>query len=389
MNIPPLWQTEIDAGTEFGKRILKGLATPITKRPVKPVKPDVSSIGHQIRSEWESKLGYTITCGTCLAFLSSLNKAVAFHHSSLSDELYTMLPFSDTMRATYKIPQRKELIREIVNRIVPELKVDLTKIVNYKISQPNNSDWATVVTTAPRKEATLEACLYSIIVAGWCPTVFAEPDSIQLSGYKYFNNDVRLGAWFNWLKSVRWALEKTTAKYILSVQDDSLFHPDSRCFIEQIMWPTNRVGFISLYTAKHYSENRSGDLKPVGLNQIETSSLWGACALVFPREALIQIVNHPLVGVWTGVPSRDLSDAEKIELLEQKKNNPYLIQNVDTAIGKIITGLHLEMYVVDPSPVRHISTYSSIGHSDSNAGKRNCGRCADHTKPLMEQVFPV
>jgi hypothetical protein len=129
-------------------------------------------------------------------------------------------------------------------------------------------------------------------------------------------------------------------------------------------------------------------MKPLGLNRIITSALWGACALVFPRDTVQQILNHPLTQNWTGIPPKDLSEREKHNLLQEKKNKSYLIQNVDTLIGQVLNGIGLEMWCIDPSPVQHIAVYSSIGHADNNTGKRNCLRCADHKKPLDRQVFP-
>lgn len=256
------------------------------------------------------------------------------------------------------------------------------------ISTPKSSDWATVLTTAPRKDPTLKQCVDSIKYAGWEPTVFAEPDSIHLTGVKYILNQTRLGTWHNWLQSLRWALQKTTARYILSVQDDSLFHPDSRDLVERLMWPSKKTGFISLYTASHYSADLSGNLKPVGLNQITTGSLWGACALVFPRHVVEQILDHPITKSWLGQPPHNLSDSEKTNYVQHRKENPSSIQNVDTALGKVMNSLHLSMYCIDPSPVTHVATHSSINHG-SNTGKRNCSRCANHNLPLVDQVFPT
>jgi len=249
------------------------------------------------------------------------------------------------------------------------------------------TDWFVCVTTAPRKDPTISSCLTSITACGWNPVVFAEPDSQTVEGYRFVHNSVRLGAWHNWLKSMRAALE-SNAKYILSAQDDSLFHPDSKQFIERVMWPSGNTGFISLYTAKHYSQNLSGELKPLGLKRLITSSLWGACALVFPRDVVVQILDHPLSQEWTGIAPNTLSEGQKLKLLQEKKEKPYLIQNVDTLIGRVLNGIGLEMWCVDPSPVQHIAVYSSVGHADNNTGKRNCLRCADHKLPLDKQVFP-
>ena len=249
-----------------------------------------------------------------------------------------------------------------------------------------DSNWFVSVTTAPRRDPTIENCLDSISACGWNPIVFAEPESVVVGGYRYVNNSERLGAWHNWLQSMRAAVQ-SNAKYILSAQDDALFHPDSKKFAERVMWPNDKVGFITLYTAKHHSHNLSGELKPLGLHRLVTNSLWGACALLFPRDVVAQILDHPLTQNWTGIPLNTLSDRQKAKLLEEKKEKPYLIQNVDTLIGKVLNGIGLEMWYVDPSPVQHIAVYSSIGHADNNTGKRNCFRIADHNKPLYEQVF--
>lgn len=255
------------------------------------------------------------------------------------------------------------------------------------IKQPVDRDWAVVVTTAPRKSPTLTDCIQSLFNAGWNPVIFAEPDSIQLEDVKTFTNSTKLGAWHNWLKSVKWALKYTEARYIMTVQDDSLFHPDSRSFIESVMWPDNNIGFLSLYTASHYSFEKDNSPKPLGINRIRTGSLWGACALVFPRHVLQDLINHPVALNWTGIAPAGLNDAEREHTRLSKLENPHLIQNVDSAIGRILNAMHLGMYFVNPSPVQHIATHSAISHG-SNTGKRNCGRCADHSIPLEEQVFP-
>lgn len=378
---------ECQAGKfDLATRLAEEIDKPRSPRPVLPlnervVKPNKSTIGTQIKKLIETTSGLKITCGECLSYILSLNKDTTFDPVRVSKYLAANVPWHDRLSYTQLVVVMEELITPVLNNVN-------AKVTDNSILKFSDSDWVTVVTTSPREEPTIQLCLDSIVTAGWNPVVFAEPDSVNVEGYTYRNNTTRLGAWHNWLQSVRWALEKTTAKYILSVQDDSLFHPDSRSFVESIMWPSNKTGFVSLYTAKHYSENRSGDLKPVGVNKIETSSLWGACALVFSRESLTQVVSHPLVEGWTGIPPAELSDKAKLELVNRKKENPYLIQNVDSAIGKIVNGLHLEMYMIDPSPVTHVSKFSSIGHSNNNTGKRNCIRCADHSKPLAIQVFP-
>jgi hypothetical protein len=347
-----------------------------------------STVGTQIREVWEKEIGYRISCNTCLEFLRSLDTRNNHVHERLVNDCYANLPFPETIRAVLKPKQRKERLSELLLPIVPKKATAYIPTPANPIEKATDKDWAVVVTTAPRQDPTIETCLESIRYAGWEPVIFTEPDSTVIEGYSFLSNTVRLGAWHNWLRSMRWALDKTTAKYILSVQDDSLFHPDSRAFIERIMWPSSNVGFISLYTAKHYSQNLSGEMRPLGVNRLITANLWGACALVFPRDVVYQILDHPLTKDWTGIPPKNLTDKEKANLVKEKKEKPWLIQNVDSLIGRVLNGIGLEMWCVDPSPVQHISQYSSIGHANNNTGKRNCLRCADHNKPLDRQVFP-
>jgi hypothetical protein len=236
------------------------------------------------------------------------------------------------------------------------------------------------VTTSPRRHCTLELCLASIDVCGWDPIVFAEPGS-TLTEYQTIENTSRLGVWHNWLNSVRWCLEHTRTPRILTVQDDSLFHPDSKRFVDAMIWPSN-CGFVSLYTPKHYSIGKRGQIRPRGINRISTKSLWGACALLWERQILEQVVETPTCRYWQGAKPKSGNAA----VMERRKQNPELIANSDTAIGKAVNRLGLAMYFVDPSPVHHIAKYSTILHGD-NSGRRNCYRCADFDRPLADQVY--
>lgn len=232
--------------------------------------------------------------------------------------------------------------------------------------------WAVAVTTAPRHPSTLTECLESIVNCGWYPTVFAEPGSTQTE-YPTIQNEVQLGVWHNWLSSCRWVLDNTNAELILTSQDDSYYHPDSKDYIESIDWPNN-AGFISLYTPKHYS-------KKSGLYRVYTRSLWGACALVWQRNVLDQVINHPIALSWKGAPPRSRNKG----VYATRLANPHTIANSDTAIGKILNNLKLGMYFVDPSPVSHIAVTSTIGHG-GNRGRRNAKRLADHSIPLIHQL---
>lgn len=241
--------------------------------------------------------------------------------------------------------------------------------------EASHKEVAVAVTTAPRQECTLVYCLASIESCGWAPIVFAEPGSTE-TDYQTNWNKNKLGIWHNWLNASRWCLENTSSEYIMTVQDDSLFHPESKLLVDRMYWPSD-AGFVSLYTPKHYSVKR-----PVGINKIRTKSLWGACALLWSRSSLSAVVDTPTARNWLGAPPKSKSKS----VIESRRNNPSMIANSDTAIGKAMNRLELGMYFIDPSPVHHIARFSTISHGD-NTGRRNCGRCSDFDKPLWEQVY--
>ena len=249
--------------------------------------------------------------------------------------------------------------------------------------------WFVAVTTAPRKDPTLQTCLDSILINGWRPYIFGEPGEYKLNN-EYEENlivhDTRKGVWWNWIESCRYALENSDADIIMTVQDDSLFHPNSREYVEKFMWPCPKTGFISLYTPQHYSTRmhlKSRPQRPLGLNRISTKALWGACALVWPRKVLEQVMEHELIEGWLGAPLKTKSAWE--ERKKKRREEPWTIQNSDTAIGKIMNWTGRSMWFMDPSPVQHIAKYSATNHG-GNTGKRNCGRCAKYSIPLEDQV---
>lgn len=244
-------------------------------------------------------------------------------------------------------------------------------------------EWFTAVTTAPRPECTLQQCIDSLIVAGFNPTIFAEPDSTKIESCPTIVNPEKMGVWYNWLKSCEHALNNTTANVIMTVQDDSLFHPDCKTFAEKILWPSKSCGFVSLYTPKHYSvvPHFKTKERDMGVNRVYTRSLWGACALIWPREVLEAVLEHKITKTWLGAPTKSRSQS----VMDKRRADRTLVQNSDTAIGKIMNRMKRSMYFVDPSPVEHISQYSVVGHG-GNKGRRNCKRCAKWAEPLEDQV---
>lgn len=275
----------------------------------------------------------------------------------------------------------RSAMREVADRM-------LTMAIT-RARKNETEEWFVAVTTAPRKEPTVEMCLESLTLAGFRPYIFAEPKTNGLDmdthGERLVLHNERMGVWQNWIYSARYAIENSSADIIMTVQDDSLFHPDCKIFTESILWPAKDVGFVSLYTPKHYSfrPKDQHELRAPGVNRIHTRSLWGACALVWPRKVLEEVLQDDIIYNWLGAPTRTKSIWEKKK--EERRNDSTQIQNSDTAIGKIMNKMKRSMYFVDPSPVNHFATHSTTGHG-GNRGRRNCHRCAKFSAPLQRQV---
>lgn len=250
-------------------------------------------------------------------------------------------------------------------------------------------DWAVTVTTAPRQINYLPGVLHSLAAAGWSdPVVFAEPGSSVPAGVSTIQHETRQGCFRNWLYSARWALANTTAEQIIMVQDDTIVHPDSRQLAEEyLLWPPD-AAFVSLYCPAHYAKDR------VGVLQIKTKSLWGTCAMVWRRDVLQEVVDSPTIRHWRGLaPKRAKNETRQshrnrvVAFYEDREQHPEKINNSDYVAGLAVVRASKRMYHVSPSPARHVAAVSTIKHGD-NSGRRNCGLCADHSRPLIPQVFP-
>jgi len=263
-----------------------------------------------------------------------------------------------------------------------------------RINKPRRMKWVAAVTTAPRKDPTLRRCVESMLNAGWSPIIYAEPGT-DLSGLpsdvEIIHRPRKFGCWHNWREASIDLLDRfPDADAIMTVQDDTVFHPQALDFADDAFWPEppEKVGFVSLYTPMHYSHTcqlwdsrgtllyeggnwwnatqrankdkrlqlRRANKKPDGRYQIVTQSLWGACALVFPRESLRKLVYHPIALNWRGAGKK-------------KDLPPEEIRNSDTAIGLAIRKMGLSMHWYVPSLATHIARHSTLGHGD-NSGRR-------------------
>ena len=214
-----------------------------------------------------------------------------------------------------------------------------------------------VVTTAPRQENYLPHTLASLVSNHWEPIIFAEPGSnLDLVGQlKVIQNSERLGAWRNWVQACRYAIDQKSP-YILTMQDDTTVADGTAKFLESFEWPADDCGMVSLYTPPKYIRNRDHG----ACNRIITSSLWGACAMLFRREELIRLLDTDVAKNWNGAPFRTRT----------RPREPWEVANVDTAVGKMCRQAGMFPYFFNPSLAEHIGVESSIGHKGYGVNRK-------------------
>jgi hypothetical protein len=152
--------------------------------------------------------------------------------------------------------------------------------------------WAVGVTTAPRPHPTLDACLESLARAGWkSPHVFMDSAVRIPESFGHLPGALRspaVGAWPNhYLSLLELTLRQPDADAFLIVQDDALIYDGEnvRAYLEETLWPGRRLPIVSLYCPEPYTAEQ------YGWHLFRKSWVWGALALVFPRDTAQRYVR--------------------------------------------------------------------------------------------------
>ncbi len=215
---------------------------------------------------------------------------------------------------------------------------DRTEPVTIQPIRQDALRWAVGVTTAPRKQPTLARTLASLKAAGWDEIhVFAEPGVEQLPGCTWHQNPTRLSGWPNFVQASR-VLSALDCDAVLLVQDDVLFAPSLREYLELTPWP--KCGALSPYTAALYTNREAWGWRPVKYN-----GLVGALAFAIRPQVLRQLAAHPYA--------------------KKQQNN-----GIDTLFGKWIAK-HGGLQFHHPSLCQHIGDTSTIHGRASNSGNRH------------------
>ena len=158
------------------------------------------------------------------------------------------------------------------------------------------STWSVGVTTAPRKESTLQQTLSSLANAGWSElTVFAEPDTQVpelLRKQTWCQRPHKMGMFSNWYLSLtEMVLTAPNADAYMICQDDVEFSRGLRNYLQQKLWYGSNPQVVSVYTAGAH-ENP----KQPGFSRLNAGwDTCGALALIFPKAVAHCILSDPVL----------------------------------------------------------------------------------------------
>lgn len=197
-------------------------------------------------------------------------------------------------------------------------------------------NWAVAVITAPREPSWLRDTVESLTRAGWDKiTLYAEPGTLvpaDLGHPDVVVNRRRLGPHLNFRRALAGLMEQNaTADAYAVFQDDIQVTRNVRVWLETLgLWPSHRVGVLSLYTsALNHCERR-------GWHRCEDlpKRAHGAQAYVFPPDAARLFLSKPPVRNTWG--------------------------QTDYWVGRWCRGAGLDYWMHSPSFVRHLGEVSTI-----------------------------
>jgi hypothetical protein len=222
---------------------------------------------------------------------------------------------------------------------------------------PRIRRWAVGVTTAPRRQSTLEWCLDSLVRSGWEePRLFVDSAvtiAKRYAGLPVSLRESKLGAWPNYyLSLVELLMREPEADAFLLVQDDVVLYDryNLRVYLERYLWPSVPVGAVSLFCSSAYTQPQSG------WHRLGEPWVWGALAFLFPRESAKRFIADPVV------------------LEHRWCHHNRGLANIDTVIGEWANRHGLPIYFPTPSLAQHVGDSSTLWPNARSDGSRRADR---------------
>ncbi len=217
------------------------------------------------------------------------------------------------------------------------------------------------ITTAPRQKCFLEETVSSVFLSGFRDIfVFAEPGSEIPEKVRnvswVMESSVKRGQWRNWLWMAT-RLCNFSSKIVLTAEDDVCFARsaarESREVLKSLILSYgNECGPLCVYTSSVY-QNKMNLIQenPGMVEQIDSRSLTGSCALLWPLQALRRVVEHKTAIDWQGISGKDSGSD---------------IRHSDTCIGMCCHELGLKVFGMKPCLAQHVGIVSSLGRDEMN-----------------------
>jgi hypothetical protein len=219
-------------------------------------------------------------------------------------------------------------------------------------NQRRVNNWAVGVTTAPRRQPTLQWCLDSLHRAGWQkPHLFSDGMAELPDEAKDCPRTIRgrpIGAWPNYyLALAELVLHHPQADAYLLLQDDVYLydHENLREYLDGVLWPGARPSLVSLYSTE---VNSAVDC---GWHSDRYPWVCGALAFVFPAEiARSFLADH--------------------RVLNHRRHSSQGREGIDTVIGSWTAARGQAIWYPMPSLVQHLGNSSAIQNGALNGGPR-------------------
>ncbi|HAV64321.1 MAG TPA: hypothetical protein DCY13_18385 [Verrucomicrobiales bacterium] len=213
--------------------------------------------------------------------------------------------------------------------------------------------WSVGVLTAPRRQPTLYRSLKSLAAAGWDEVrVFAEPGVVipdSVPDRLITRRSERIQAWPNFLLALtELHLRQPHADAYLLCEDDVVYCRGLRAYLEQTLWPANRLGVVSLFTSGYQDPQHGQGFFPTrhGL------ASWGAQAYLFPNASARALLRHAdVVNHRSRGPKQGRADQ-------------------DAVVGYWCQKADLDYYMHSPSLAQHIGETSSLWETAELSGLR-------------------
>ena len=216
------------------------------------------------------------------------------------------------------------------------------------------TSWAVGITTAPRRQPTLERCLRSVQACGWDQLhLFVDGEVSVGEEFSAALTTVRnpaAGAWRNFYLSLSELLRRyPAANALLMLQDDALWpsHLPVRNYLEQIRWPEDDRFVISPYCCADYTEEKAG------WHEFRDTWVYGAVALIFSRTAAEEFLTDPIV-------------------IERCRHDYQA--GIDFVIGDWAKRKSIRVIFPTPSLVQHIGDISTLWSTARAVGLRRATR---------------